>query len=446
VRIRNLYQLFILAVMAVALVACASAKPRFFFEAHEFDPDFWVPKVDRFVVVMDNSLSMYDKFQREVKLDLANNLAKSMNASIPELEYDAGIRTFGQGRCLPRDQTSMIYGVDRYSTADFLATIDTLQCAGGYSPLRLAFEANLEDLAGADGARAVIIFSDGRNMGKKTVEAARRLKDRFGDDICFYPVLIGGDATGKKMLGKIAEIGGCGEVAVATELTGRSVMEEFVKGALLYPDSDADGVPDHIDECPDTPRGVKVDDVGCPIDSDGDGVPDYLDKCPGTPKGVKVDKVGCPIDSDGDGVPDHLDKCPGTPKGTKVDTHGCPIKPKRPAVPLWPIAGTPIFTVDDWGLDTEDKAVLDEVAEYLAKNPDVMIEIQGHTDSSGPKRWNMTLSEWRAESARKYLVKQGVAEGRLTTKGLGPDEPAFPNDTRANRAKNRRVTFKATWK
>jgi len=189
-----------------------------------------------------------------------------------------------------------------------------------------------------------------------------------------------------------------------------------------------------------------VDRVGCPIDSDGDGVPDYLDKCPGTPKGVKVDKAGCPLDSDGDGVPDYLDKCPGTPKGTKVDKRGCPIKPKRPAVPPWPIAGAPVFTVDDWGLDADDKAVLDEVAKYLAKNPEVVIEIQGHTDTSGPKRWNMTLSEWRAESAKKYLVKNGVAEGRLTTKGLGPNEPAFPNDTRANRAKNRRVTFKPAWK
>src|SRR5262249_21315622 len=45
-------------------------------------------------------------------------------------------------------------------------------------------------------------------------------------------------------------------------------------------DSDHDGVPDNIDQCPNTPAGVKVDNVGCPLDSDGDGVPDYLDKCP----------------------------------------------------------------------------------------------------------------------------------------------------------------------
>ena len=91
-------------------------------------------------------------------------------------------------------------------------------------------------------------------------------------------------------------------------------------------DSDGDGVPDYLDKCPETPKGVKVDKDGCPVDSDGDGVPDYLDKCPGTPAGIKVDIDGCPLDSTGNGVPDYLDKCPGTPPGTKVDQDGCPAK------------------------------------------------------------------------------------------------------------------------
>jgi len=88
-------------------------------------------------------------------------------------------------------------------------------------------------------------------------------------------------------------------------------------------DSDKDEVPDYLDKCPGTPMGVKVDNVGCPLDADKDGVPDYLDKCPGTPIGVKVDQDGCPPDTDKDGVPDYLDKCPGTPIGVKVDQDGC---------------------------------------------------------------------------------------------------------------------------
>ena len=90
-------------------------------------------------------------------------------------------------------------------------------------------------------------------------------------------------------------------------------------------DSDGDGIPDYQDKCPNTPYNVKVDANGCPLDSDGDGIPDYKDKCPDSPKGVKVDKSGCPFDSDADGVADYLDKCPDTPKSAKVDKTGCPL-------------------------------------------------------------------------------------------------------------------------
>jgi OOP family OmpA-OmpF porin len=114
---------------------------------------------------------------------------------------------------------------------------------------------------------------------------------------------------------------------------GLSFFLSYDKNLKRVPpvDSDGDGVPDYLDKCPETPKGVKVDKDGCPVDSDGDGVPDYLDKCPETPAGVKVDKDGCPLDSDGDGVPDYLDKCPGTPAGVKVDKDGCPAKTTEPA-------------------------------------------------------------------------------------------------------------------
>lgn len=98
-------------------------------------------------------------------------------------------------------------------------------------------------------------------------------------------------------------------------------------------DSDKDGVPDYLDQCPKTPEGVKVNAKGCPIDSDNDGVPDYLDLCPGTPQGIAVDENGCPKDADGDTVPDYLDKCLNTPKGAQVDSTGCPLDSDGDGVP-----------------------------------------------------------------------------------------------------------------
>ena len=65
-----------------------------------------------------------------------------------------------------------------------------------------------------------------------------------------------------------------------------------------YDDEDWDGVPDILDLCPDTPDGVEVDSVGCPLDSDGDGIPDYLDLEPNSRPGAIVDENGVEISED----------------------------------------------------------------------------------------------------------------------------------------------------
>ncbi len=103
---------------------------------------------------------------------------------------------------------------------------------------------------------------------------------------------------------------------------GKTVNEV---GCVPPADSDGDGVNDDKDKCPATAHGVTVDDNGCPTDSDHDGVIDAQDKCPGTATGVKVGSDGCPLDSDGDGVIDAQDKCPGTAAGVEVGPSGCPL-------------------------------------------------------------------------------------------------------------------------
>ena len=155
-------------------------------------------------------------------------------------------------------------------------------------------------------------------------------------------------------------------------------------------DKDHDGVWDKIDMCPDTPKGVKVDEVGCPLDEDGDGVPDYLDHCLGTPAAAIhfVDSVGCALDTDGDGVEDYKDECPNTPKeawGT-VDDKGCPIDTDGDGVPdyLDRCANTPKAahgTVDKHGCPIDSDG--DEVPDYLDECPDTPIEAWTTTDKHG---------------------------------------------------------------
>ena len=213
-------------------------------------------------------------------------------------------------------------------------------------------------------------------------------------------------------------------------------------------DSDGDGVPDDRDRCPNTPAGVAVDGEGCPLDSDADGVPDYLDKCPGTKSGVVVDANGCALDADGDGVPNTLDQCPGTPPRVKVDDKGCPIpKPKATKNAKVTESGSWIysdiqFELDRWDLKPSSYAALEEISAWLKAKPELVVEIQGHSDNIGPRPYNLSLSQKRAESIIAYLVHKGIAPDRMIPKGYGPDRPIDNNDTAYGRSRNRRVEIK----
>lgn len=211
-------------------------------------------------------------------------------------------------------------------------------------------------------------------------------------------------------------------------------------------DSDRDGVFDGQDKCPDTPRGAKVDAAGCPIDGDGDGVPDGVDKCPTTPRGVKVNGEGCTLDSDGDGVSDDRDRCPDTPKGAKVDANGCPAEPAKPAV-FEPGKKTLVlhgvtFATNSARLTRESDDDLNRVAEALAANPEVRVEVGGHTDNTGTDAVNNRLSKARAKAVVDYLVAKGIAPSRLTSRGYGSTQPVADNKTADGRAQNRRVELK----
>jgi OOP family OmpA-OmpF porin len=197
-------------------------------------------------------------------------------------------------------------------------------------------------------------------------------------------------------------------------------------------DSDGDGVPDHLDKCPDTPRGTVVDKRGCPLDSDGDGVPDYLDKCPATPAGAPVDDVGCPLDSDGDGVYDHLDQCPNTLRGLVVDEKGCPIS----------LTLSIEFDVSKADIKPAYRNELAKGAAFIKKYADQKILIAGHTDSTGAEAYNQDLSRRRAENVRQYLIENFDLDGsNLYARGFGESAPIASNDTAEGRQSNRRVVL-----
>ena len=98
----------------------------------------------------------------------------------------------------------------------------------------------------------------------------------------------------------------------------------------------------------------------------------------------------------------------------------------------------------DWAsanLDSASRPTLDKLAEVSRACPNAKIEIEGHTDAEGTPERNKNLSERRAKAVFDYLAKAGVGAERLSAVGYGETRPVAPNDTPANRAKNRRIEF-----
>lgn len=94
-------------------------------------------------------------------------------------------------------------------------------------------------------------------------------------------------------------------------------------------------------------------------------------------------------------------------------------------------------------LEGRSAPLLDSIAEIAKRCPSLVVQIIGHTDSDGTETNNQRLSEARAQSVRDYLQGTGVAPTSVMSVGVGESQPAFPNDTPANKRKNRRIEFKA---
>lgn len=141
-------------------------------------------------------------------------------------------------------------------------------------------------------------------------------------------------------------------------------------------------------------------------------------------------------DEDGDGVLDADDQCPGTPAGTRVDAKGCPL-------PVTQVASIKLlvnFGFDSTRVEEKYFADLGELAAFLRRFEDVYVDIEGHTDSTGPEDYNQQLSERRAQAVVDLLVNEhGIPRQRLEAKGFGESRPVADNGTREGRAENRRV-------
>lgn len=322
----------------------------------------WKPKADNLVFVLDTSSSMTGGYNGVQKFATAKGVLANFNQTMPDLDIQAAIRTFGHDPALSKQSTMLAYGLTDYSRSDFAASLDKIQPAGGPSPMEKALGAVAGDLKDTRGKIAMIVVSDGKDMGKAPLAAADALKAQYGDRLCVYTVLVGDDPAGQSLLADLSKTTGCGFATSADNLSTGAQMANFVETVML-------------------------EAVVAP-----------------PPKPAPVVK---------------------TP-------------PKKPS---W-VFNDIKFDFDKATLRPESYPVVDGIYEALRDNPELAVEIQGHTCAIGTDAYNMGLSQRRANTVLNYLQNKGIASSRLTAKGFGESQPIDSNETREGRANNRRVEFK----
>jgi len=199
------------------------------------------------------------------------------------------------------------------------------------------------------------------------------------------------------------------------------------KSDPLKTDSDDDGIGDGAEVNNYKTDPAKVD-TDCDGLSDGDEVNKY-----------KTDPVK--IDTDGGGVNDGAEvKSNTNPLDSKDDitsTTTTIILEKGKKVILRGIN----FEFNKATLTGDSKSILEVAYNALVANPDVQVEISGHTDNVGSDAYNQALSLRRAQAVKNWLEQRGIRSDRMKTVGKGEMEPVADNNTDEGRSENRRIEF-----
>jgi outer membrane protein OmpA-like peptidoglycan-associated protein len=226
-------------------------------------------------------------------------------------------------------------------------------------------------------------------------------------------------------------------------MTGEEVID--YKTNPLIKDTDGDGLNDG-----DEVKKYKTDPLNKDTDKDTLSDGDEVNKYKTNPLKMDTDNDGLrdndeiityktnPLDRDTDkgGIDD----------GTEVKRDTDPLNAEDDVVKV----GVPVvleginFATGSAEITPESSVILMKALKTLNNNPEIIVEISGHTDDVGSAASNKKLSQRRADAVRLWLINNGIEESRLKAVGYGEERPIAPNDSPENRLKNRRIEFVRT--
>ena len=147
-----------------------------------------------------------------------------------------------------------------------------------------------------------------------------------------------------------------------------------------------------------------------------------------TTKIIAMPTVVVNLDSDGDGVPDELDQCPGTPHNVVIDERGCPHSLLF-GENEFRMEARAYYDENSSEIKSEYYEQLDNAGKKMQDHLDAVMHIEGHISKREDNSANQTLSRYRVEGIKNYMtMKYNIDPDRIKTSYYGSDRPIAPND------------------
>jgi len=363
-----------------------------------------VQKMDNIVVLFDKSSSMDELVDQSTRLIRAKDATKNMITAMPEIQLNAGLRTFWA------EETKLIYGMKPLSKTEYIKAVNSIENVNHRTPLGKAITAAGNDLKSAQGNSAIIIVSDFSDIPAivdikqaAVMDAITQVNAEYGDRLCVYAIQVGSVAGGKDLSEEIVQnvIGGYAVNAdrLATPTAMASFVEKVIAGdCSRYQQQFAKPKETVVIVAPEPKAEEKVVAVAPEMKAEETVVA-------AVPVAAAEEKVIILVFE---------------------DIH---------------------FDFDKSTLKPEAQTILTRSIQMLKDNPDSKVRIAGYASASGTGEYNQQLSERRATAVQDYLINEGVIiPDRLSTIGYGETNPAMyeaaPKEINSKAAKaNMRVLF-----
>jgi OOP family OmpA-OmpF porin len=334
-----------------------------------------VQKVDNFDVVFDKS----DSMNAANRLNIAKQTTSEMVQTIPaDLKLNSALRLFGVKGFFAQEESSWLeYGMTSFKKEAFLKAVDDMGSRGyGRTPLGRALAGAGDDLKGLSGKSAIIVVSDFE------------------------------------------------EIEGVDDIRPKSVIENVAKLKAAYGDRLCI-YPIHVDKDPIGQKLAEqiVAEAGCGFVENSEtlatpaAMASYVKKVffgPAPPKPVAGEKPVVAMEEK-----QAAEEQPAVVEVSKLDAI--------------------YFDFDKYILKPEAREALKKNADWLSKNPDKKVVVEGNCDERGTNEYNMALGQRRADSAAKYLKDLGVAKDRVSTVSYGKERPECKESNEECWSKNRRA-------